>query len=151
ELGRVPLRKAHAEDEVLVFAVAELLQSVAQSEDGRRGPPGLGQRPDLDRTRRGARRSTRRDSGQHQASGETCQVNASAAHRARAGAGSASSASTIASARGLSQSRNPTASATARPSRAIRNVVGRPTTPYSVLILPSTSGTSGKVRPRSPA
>src|SRR5262249_1056219 len=43
------LREANADGEVPVLAVPESRQAVAQADDGRRRPPGLGQGADLNR------------------------------------------------------------------------------------------------------
>src|SRR5216117_947974 len=63
--------------------------------------------------------------------------------------GSASNAWMSARASALPHARDPMASATGRPSRPTRNVVGRPITPYALDISPPGSTTSEKVRPNS--
>src|SRR5262249_61410517 len=44
------LREPDANGEILVLAVSESHQAVAQADDGRRRPPGFGQRADLNQT-----------------------------------------------------------------------------------------------------
>jgi len=50
QLGEIALREPHAQKEVLIFAVAQLLQTVSQADDARRRSPRLSQRPDADGT-----------------------------------------------------------------------------------------------------
>src|SRR3989442_8882580 len=150
KLRRIALSEAHPDHEVLVFTVSKLLQARAETNDRWCRPPGFCQRTNLDQTRRRCRAGEPHQPNDRETGGKREQAKAECPHRApRIGAGSASKASKIARASGLPQSRGPTASATARPSRPMRKVDGRPTPPYDPLILPSRSRTSGKLRPRS--
>src|SRR6267142_1647930 len=150
KLRRVALREAHADHELLVLTVAKLEQAVAQTDDRGCRPPGFGQRADLDQPRRRRPGGTPCLRNRDDADGYREPAKPAAAHRLSGwGADSARRASMMARDAGLIHSRGPTASATARPSRATRKVVGRPTTPYAALILPSGSRTRAKVRSRS--
>src|SRR5262249_55950553 len=153
KLCDVALSEADAEHEVLILPIAKPLETIAEADDARGRSPGVRQCADFDQAPGLRVRDAGEGRGKDEPNGQPGRSPTDGdAHRAPGrAAGSLRSVSISVRAGGLPQSRGPTASATAWPSRPMTNVVGRPTTPYSVLIVPAESSTSGNVRSSSRA